>query len=223
MRYTWLCINCMLVGCIFSSCGTAKQDVTQLKIDNPTPFTCNRGDTLLVWSDKTKLKMSDFRGPVNDSISYEVTALSNIGICYEYTVKTGRLDINLYAIFNRYKSWEEPFNESDTLIILNHEQRHFDIEELTRRMIIKGILDEQIEPFTLEDQSRMFETAVFYIGWDFGKRTQTNYDEETRHGRNIAEQARWDKKIDSLLLVTQDYKTQSISLIVTDSVYNSKK
>ena len=108
--------------------------------------------------------------------------------------------LNVTNTMEPFLSWVVPGKECETA--LNHEQRHFDLSEVYRRKldlslswltatgasaeITKKLLNEKIAATANEILGALQEM-------------QARYDRETIHGINSAEQARWDKMIDTWL------------------------
>ncbi len=113
-------------------------------------------------------------------------------------------DVRYIALLSRENSWWNPKSDEHgrSEWVLRHEQLHFDIAELvaqdwTRRVdetrkLTRGIARSQPEAIT-----------NFQINWvahlatvdDEFKRIEEEYDRETRHGNEYAEQTRWFEKV----------------------------
>ena len=97
-------------------------------------------------------------------------------------------------------SWVVPGKECET--ILNHEQRHFDLNEVYRRKLGLSLSRLTVTGASAEITKKLLKEKIDATANEiFGalQEMQTCYDHETAHGMNSAEQARWDAMIDSWL------------------------
>jgi hypothetical protein len=78
---------------------------------------------------------------------------------------------------------------------LNHEQRHFDIAKLVAEQF-----KQQVHPdsLTAEDHKSILHWK-YLDAYREMNRLQEQYDDETGHGTNATEQARWNRYIDRAL------------------------
>ena len=102
-------------------------------------------DTFIKWSDTTQLNYADFKGaqaPPKDSVARPDTlAVINCAIKYEIDISTGRTLIHAYAVMHPEHSWMKVRTPS----VLQHEQGHFDIEEIYARRFEKMMNDTLIK------------------------------------------------------------------------------
>ena len=139
------------------------------------------------------LKYSDFRGraprtPPGGAVAETSTTITLTTI--DNTMAGGIL-IEVRAVFQPDRSWMLP--GSRNAVVLNHEQRHFDISEYCTRL--------------MRSRLKKFDnyTKVFAEASQHCERMQDDYDRETRNGIDLEAQHRWDHKIDSLLLTVGQY------------------
>src|SRR5471030_2087051 len=107
-------------------------------------------------------------------------------------VTKGVININITLKVDLPKSdcWIRGDSHDD--YVLNHEQRHFDIEKLVAEHFKQKIeamhlpVDNFDGPINVEYLETLREA----------NRLQKQYDSETRHGSDRATQVRWDEKID---------------------------
>jgi len=101
----------------------------------------------------------------------------------------------------RDRSWVVPAHA--TAAVLNHEQRHFDLNEVYRRILESAlaiVVGSGFTPQAAEAQFMAKVEAVFQRVTDLNSEMQARYDRETNHGRDAGQQAEWDKKIAAWLL-----------------------
>ena len=141
------------------------------------------------------LQWSDFRGvpnPAGDKIA--ITA-SVFGFKTSTSVNGNKtiLHIGVYCYFSKLDSWVGRKGQGD--IILNHEQRHFDITYINARIFSERL---KLEKITLENGSiviqKLFEECNLALA-----EMQRNYDNATRYGTELKLQDWWDGKILGLL------------------------
>jgi hypothetical protein len=136
-----------------------------------------------------KLNWSHFSGKVDKSSSY------NAHTSYKYNTKMGKVSMlgdsvyiesfDLILYLDQPNSWAKKGKTTDYL--LEHEQGHFNIGILCVREIMQRYKAARFTPqnFTLTMQTIMNETAKKYTAMGF------QYDRETEHSNNKAEQERW--------------------------------
>lgn len=106
---------------------------------------------------------------------------------------------------DRANSWVDPDHKTPGL--LNHEQKHFDLNEVYR-----GLLDTELQKLmrnleaegnTKEQVENALEKKANEVVEKFQKKcdeVQRRYDDETDHGMDADKQEEWDKKIHGWLL-----------------------
>jgi len=147
-------------------------------------------DSLKCWCRNDRLKWSDFAGkkPENDASKINLHATSAFGIIPILSSKNDILTYQVKVVFWRYDSWK-----TDTAkYLLNHEQLHFDMAELTARKIRKAIqgIPQKISRPTEQD----FDVAIQKL-FDEDAIMQDEYDNDTVHGIIPESQIKWEKKI----------------------------
>ncbi len=111
-----------------------------------------------------------------------------------------RSSLNVTNTMEPYLSWVVPGKECETT--LNHEQRHFDLNEVYRSK-----LDLSLSCLTATGASAEITKKLLHEKIDATaneilgalREMQARYDRETSHGMNSAEQARWGAMIDTWL------------------------
>jgi len=107
--------------------------------------------------------------------------------------------LEVVAAVDTKQSWVRKDAKNDT--VLNHEQLHFDIQELYARKLRK-VMREEIRPG--KQLSRKALRLFKKIHKELDK-CQTAYDKETRHGIDAEAQQEWDQKIREELESLKEY------------------
>jgi len=158
------------------------------------------------WAQDIKLTWDDFQGPIDPASSF--AAYTNAQM--NYVIKTapdGAPTLYILCTFRKNFSWKNPEKlkqVDDKPYLLNHEQGHFDLEEVITRRMRK----EFAEYCAAHKKSPTFNTDIEQI---FKKLTtasqalQDQYDNETNHSKNKAKQEEWNKKIAAMLTELNQY------------------
>lgn len=166
----------------------------------------------IFWSDWYKLEWSDFKGkPADDQ---GVAAQSSIGLPYKFLSDgEGSLTVYLNVCFLKDESWSQA--EKQNNVLLQHEQLHFDIAELHRRMIVKDILEAKFNKDNYESLLERIITDNWKVKY---RRMQDKYDKETNFSRIIREQINWNRFVKQQLsnLEEYTYTELEVSLIQFD-------
>lgn len=173
-------------------------------------------DNLICWNENRKLTINDFK-------KVDFLEWSNIGHAGEIhshiVVKQARQDTILeYKVYNCFEpdsSWmmfcdtsknvytiefvKEIENKQKTTG-LNHEQKHFDLNEIYARKIRRMF----ILNCTLKNINNISDSIDTYL--DECERQQDIYDKETAHSVITEMQKKWDVKIQKMLVELDNYK-----------------
>lgn len=166
----------------------------------------------LPWNADRPLTWDDFQGlpPAGAEKSAEAAQIvMRLGYSFKaqtwFDTKTGKWKAHLIEVtttnaMDRTRSWVVPERKTDAL--LNHEQKHFDLNEVYRRLLqaalenflgrleTVGDTEEEAMAKLEEKLKEMFERVKRKC-----EEVQNQYDQETEHGRNAEKQREWDKKI----------------------------
>ncbi|HTK18063.1 MAG TPA: hypothetical protein VL442_01050 [Mucilaginibacter sp.] len=150
------------------------------------------GDTIY-YSAKRPLIWDDFKDKPRDE-HFEAEVLPVMGYTEQNRVTKGIIYVDMAIKVSVAKSdcWVKGLKDD---YILNHEQRHFDIEKIVSERYKKKLLamtlptDNFYGPINMEYLEALREA----------NRMQKQYDAETRHGQDRVEQARWNEQIDKEL------------------------
>jgi hypothetical protein len=150
------------------------------------------GDTIY-YDVNRPLTWADFKERPRES-RFEAEVFTSIGYIERVDVTKGIININLAMKVNLAKSdcWVRGGGDA---YMLNHEQRHFDIEKLVSEHFKQKILAITLPvnnfdgPINVEYLETLREATAM----------QKQYDADTRHGQDQQAQERWNEKIDKEL------------------------
>lgn len=146
-------------------------------------------DDRIEWSASRKLTWEDFTG-IPDPLSPNA-ALTSSAINIEYGYDKNGLKHSIRCRFNKSKSWVKIKND----YILNHEQRHFDIAEVHARKLHKEIKAYRFNSRTVDADINAIYAGVIQAHME----TQQQYDLQTHHSLDSAQQGDWDRRVDAML------------------------
>lgn len=151
------------------------------------------GRDYLIWDSQNKLNWDCFKGKQSQDNEYKAFhAVSDIVISIQGKAPNYRV----ICMFDINGSWVQKGTDE----LLDHEQLHFDIGELTARQMRKEMDSLNAAGLTeasLEDFKQMH--------WERYLILSTSYDLRTRHGRNKRRQAEWRARIDAALIRLRHY------------------
>ncbi|MDI9319095.1 MAG: DUF922 domain-containing protein [Phycisphaerales bacterium] len=144
----------------------------------------------IVYRKNTRLSLSDFLGNPEVRTNEVALAYSGVSLRYSGSIKKGQimLDIKLYAVFDRSKSWCLEKAKNDWT--LAHEQRHFDITAINACRLYRALKDFS---FTQNFEQEIKELQKKFQ--QLNEENQDEYDEATHHGINKLAQEEWNQKI----------------------------
>lgn len=140
------------------------------------------------WNDS--ISWSDFRGFAPPLTKYDAGISSKLVIEYDSSL----WQYKVYATMNQTKSWFKGDVDSLTEELLRHEQYHFNLTEACARLMNTYITDNPNKHLGFY-QIRLSDVIILH------EKMQNAYDTESDHSRRIGQQAKWEYKIDSMLLV----------------------
>jgi len=134
---------------------------------------------------------------INWSVSYVIDYDRNRGAWYGY------VDESMIDVTNTMEpslSWAASQGRSED--VLNHEQRHFDLNEVYTRKLEILLARPRVTGATTDEvrtalKKKINDTASAVL--DMASRMQSVYDDETAHSTNADMQASWAAKIDAWL------------------------
>lgn len=160
----------------------------------------------IYWSDWYELEWTDFKAKPNEKTT--VAALSSIGLPYSYSTDgEGELDITINVCFIKNESWSKPDERNDLLLL--HEQTHFDIAELHRRMIVKALLEAK---FTKKNYQEKLNEIINQYWRRKYKIMQNRYDKDTNYSNVVKEQINWNKYVSQQLRNMKEFDFTEVEL-----------
>jgi hypothetical protein len=178
---------------------------THSRISNVLPE--NTNSDFIEWSAIKKLNWDMFRAihppkgfEHHDAPSVTFRQMEN------YSEYEDSLVFELKSYFNTKLSWK---SRDNSFKLLNHEQRHFDIQEVITRRMRKELQNHKI---------LYGSTGMITMRWIEYQQKNTKlfmelsnlYDIETKHGTVSEKQKEWDIKIDSMLYELNDYASAQV-------------
>ena len=195
-----------------TSSGTVPGPTVTVEVTAPpaSPPQSSLTPGLRRWRSDQPLTWEDFRGlppwPPTDELArihllfgYELT----VGAEYDrgrgvWVARPTRLTV--FNAMDPGKSWVYPHGR--TPAALAHEQAHFDLQEVYRRAAERALQSlSAVGSTAKEAQAKLLEQAevLFQQVSHANREAQLQFDRETDHGRNIAQQGRWRANIDRWL------------------------
>ncbi len=162
----------------------------------------------IIWSDWYRLEWSDFSLITESETESKIAALSSIGLIHEF-VSDGEasMTITINVCFIKDESWSK--EELQNKVLLQHEQLHFDIAELHRRMIVKQLMKAE---FTKSNYEQKLKDIINNIWKNSYRKMQDKYDKETNYSRVFKAQINWNKFVSQQLRNLEDYAFTEIEV-----------
>jgi hypothetical protein len=159
-------------------------------------------DSIIYWSQYEPLVWADFEG-IKTDLSEAAAARSRLQIQVLTSLKVdGNYKCHYFATFNRKKS----FTIVNDSLVLNHEQIHFDIQELFVRKMRKYFELLKIQG----PQKTSICRDVFNKYYKSLDSLQLLYDAETKHSIEKKSQLDWNREISIKLKALGDYSTGNL-------------
>lgn len=168
----------------------------------------------IAWSGHHPLRWTDFRGPpdANAPARHVAATASSLVWTYAYESEfdgkhcTFRItELHASAVFDPQGSWVKPGHR--TPAVLRHEQGHFDITEIHRRMFdgltaplvgqprrCAGTTRRQVAD-SVERQMAAVVGPIYDAVWRSCLETQSDYDRQSGHGTDAFGQTQWNDGI----------------------------
>ncbi|SRR5579871_304136 len=146
---------------------------------------------LIPFSLNNPLTLNDFAGPVNSNVTGDAETYSGILLKYYFSHEHGQLliSVDVFPFFDKSKSWCRKESRNDKT--LSHEQIHFYITAIKACEMI-----EEIEKYHFSIRGYKMELQKISNDKNLeAEEYQNKYDFETKHGRKIEMQQKWNEKI----------------------------
>lgn len=160
----------------------------------------------IIWNDWYRLEWTDFEGQAEEGS--KIAALSSIGLPYTYvTDGEGMMTISINVCFFKDESWSK--EEAHNKVLLQHEQLHFDIAELHRRMIVKELMKAE---FTKNNYEEKLDEIVNRYWSNSYRQMQDKYDKETNFSRVFQAQINWNRFVTQQLRNLEEFAFTEIEV-----------
>ena len=147
------------------------------------------------WKKNVKINWTDFKGKADPNSPF--AAMSAVGMYYKFnSVSDGknlRIMFEIDSRFDKARSWSKRSLRTSTM--LRHEQLHFDICELFSRRFKK-----EAENTVYGKNYRVEISSLFNRYTGELQKMQHQYDRETMHSTNKANQKIWEDLVHRQLL-----------------------
>ncbi|NBP68955.1 MAG: hypothetical protein EBR30_24880 [Cytophagia bacterium] len=148
-----------------------------------------------------KITLKDFKGYRKPfETLYGEKGFAFITTTLDYTINENQLEVN--ALFHPSRSYT--YNDRFDRLLLKHELYHFRITEVFARKCRMALAQEKMP--SVENIEKCL--AQFNLSEN---EMQQQYDRESFHGYLMKDQIRWEKRIDSLLVLTKEYEETKIT------------
>jgi len=157
-------------------------------------------DDLIAWSPDYEIKWSDFTAAPKTSSPLD--AYTMLGISLEVVSQdNGKVNMGVFGYFEKNKSWVKSGEKTEHL--LNHEQKHFDLCEVYRRILVKRL--QEGNPYSFDNFNKKVGDIFNKTFKDYTDE-QEKYDHETHHSQKKEKQALWNKDISKRLTDLEKYQ-----------------
>lgn len=151
------------------------------------------------WSESRKLTWDDFRTTSDDDLLMSAESYCELSYQTNSISSFKKVKYFVHTSFIPNKSWVKEEGKQ-SVELLNHEQRHFDLWEIYARLLYKELTENKKYHFSRANADILFRSIHFD-----GAMRQNAYDKETDHGLNVEAQKHWDYLIDKELDELSDY------------------
>lgn len=149
----------------------------------------------LTWNDFLERPESEYTSKFAASVS------TGLDLKWDYNIDNVKQNFSFDVKACLYPSSSWVFEHKKDSALLAHEQLHYDITELHARKLRKLIAEYKLGRNIRKD------LKVIYQGVEDARNImQNNYDKETIHSKDTAQQRLWNLKIDTLLFVYKAHK-----------------
>ena len=157
----------------------------------------------IVWRANRPLKWNDFKAKPESNVVR--AANTHSGFVRSWVVKDYLLKTVMVANFNPCLSWSKN-KGSDRL--LRHEQLHFDITEIFKRLYYKRVAEAAYTPSTINGLMKsIYQNIIVEM-----QIMQENYDVQTHNSLDADQQAVWQQKVAGLLNGLRAYDKRELSV-----------
>ena len=149
-------------------------------------FFAFQSDDKIPFKDGNFLTWDNFKGKPNTSSPYK--ALTETTITIDIKTKGDEAIITIQDFFDENLSWTK---EKNNTALLGHEQTHFNINEVWTRKLRQKLNGKTYPVKSFQKELNAMHSEIHKES----KAMQIEYDKETEHSVNEANQEKWNKKI----------------------------
>jgi hypothetical protein len=148
-----------------------------------------------------KITLKDFKGYRKPfETLYGEKGFAFITTTLDYTIQENQLEVN--ALFHPSRSYT--YDDRFDRLLLKHELYHFRITEVFARKCRMALAQKEMP------SKENIEKCLAQLNLSENE-MQQQYDRESFHGYVMKSQIRWEKRIDSLLVLTKEYEETRIT------------
>jgi hypothetical protein len=160
-----------------------------------TDFTPNEIDSDTLYFFQRKVVLDDFTPKTKSSGRFAAAIFTSMGYQAFVKMSNDTIYLNLEVKVYQIKGMSWILESEKTQYVLDHEQTHFNITQLVAEKFKERLHEEALPP-------QDYDSRIQFLYLDYYRminRMQNIYDDETRHGVNKTEQARWEKYVENEL------------------------
>lgn len=156
-------------------------------------------DSLIYWNENYYLKWSNYKIFSSDSTNFQgESAVSCLNFTVDFDFENDSISFKINNYFNRNKSWVLKNSLTDDL--LQHEQLHFNIDQLYVRKMRKKVIELRISK---AEEAKYYQVINELI--QERNIVQKEFDDETAHSLVTKNQKKWELKICKELVDLKKY------------------
>jgi hypothetical protein len=148
--------------------------------DSDTLYHCQR-----------KITLDDFTSKTGSAGPYAASIFTNMAYQSFVEMKNDTIFLDFKVKVYQVKNMSWVIENAKNKITIDHEQTHFDITQIVAEKFKERLREEALP-------TQDFDSRIQYLYLEYFRminRQQNKYDNETEHGLNKAEQARWEQKV----------------------------
>ncbi len=161
-----------------------------------------QSDNKIFWKENTVLTWDDFKGKPNVSSSFKTLTESVVTV--DIKSKGNEAIVTIQNYFDKNMSWTKDKNNDN---LLSHEQGHFNIAEIWTRKFRQKLKNKTYQITTFQRGLNSMHSEIHKES----RAMQVEYDKETEHSVNEANQQKWNKKITSELQKLSVFSSAEVS------------
>lgn len=142
----------------------------------------------MAWDARRPLVWADFTAPPPKSSEWAASTYSGLRSAYQCDAE--HVEFGVIAYFQGSESWAKPLtvkNRQQSAVVLPHEQGHFDLAEISARLLRQELRALELSCDSLNARFGPIVSAALARS----EALQNRYDAETAHGTFAPAQAQW--------------------------------